>query len=153
MRLLWDAAGKVKDLGLLPGYTDSVGLGDQQSGRSGGVGWRDRGNTRAKNHVSLSGVPVEKRQNGRPRLDPAYTRQQSRRDQRLQGQVVGNAYYRTDEAALLWQNGKVYELNRLVPARSGWKLQNALGINKWGQIIGNGIHNGIRRGFLLTPVK
>ena len=36
-------------------------------------------------------------------------------------------------------------------ARSGWKLQNALGINARGQIIGNGIHNGIRRGFLLTP--
>ena len=70
-----------------------------------------------------------------------------------QGQVVGNAYHRTDEAALLWQNGKVYELNTLVPPRSGWKLQNALAINNNGWIVGNGIHNGIRRGFLLTPQR
>ena len=69
------------------------------------------------------------------------------------GQVVGNAYYKRDEAALLWQNGRVYELNALVPPHSGWRLQNALGINNRGQIIGNGIHNGIRRGFLLTPLK
>ena len=69
------------------------------------------------------------------------------------GQVVGNAYHRTDEAALLWQNGKVYELNTLIPAHSGWKLQNALAINNHGLIVGNGIHNGIRRGFLLTPQR
>jgi uncharacterized membrane protein len=69
------------------------------------------------------------------------------------GQVVGNAYHKADEAALLWQRGKVYELNTLVPPRSGWKLQNALAINNQGYIIGNGIHNGIRRGFLLTPGK
>ena len=151
--LLWEAGGAVKDLGVLPGYTDSVGRAINNKGPGNRLGRGDAGNAGAATSVSLSGVfvaewPKMKGLGSIPRIPDS--KASALNDK---GQVVGNAYYRTDEAALLWQNGKVYELNTLVPPRSGWKLQNALVINNRGWIIGNGIHNGIRRGFLLTPIK
>ena len=149
--VFWDANGKVRDLGVLPGYTDSVGRAINNAGQV--TGW-----------VGVTqGTPGRKLsfhyqaflwQGGKLRGLGSIPRLHDSKASALndRGQVVGNAYYRTDEAALLWQNGQVYELNRLVPPRSGWKLQNALAINSKGWIIGNGLHNGLRRGFLLTPV-
>ena len=71
------------------------------------------------------------------------------------GQVVGFAgaevkkNWRT--RAFLWHNGQLSDLNALLPARSGWTLQSASGINDKGQIVGSGTHNGKPRAFLLTP--
>jgi probable HAF family extracellular repeat protein len=42
------------------------------------------------------------------------------------------------------------DLNALLPAGSGWTLESAQGINDRGEIVGSGIHNGVRRAFLLT---
>jgi len=65
-------------------------------------------------------------------------------------QVVG--YSRTADNALhavLWNNSRIYDLNRL--AADGWTLHNALGINRYGQIVGVGSHAGAEaEGFLLT---
>lgn len=76
------------------------------------------------------------------------------------GQVVGHAYDLggenqpecIHEHALIWQQRKVYDLNKCLPAKSGWALQVAKGINDRGQIVGTGIHNGHTRAFLLTPI-
>ncbi len=126
--IFWDAGGKATDLGVLPGYTDSVGRAINNGGQI--AGW-----------VGVTGgTPGRKLtfhyqaflwQNGKIRGLGSIPRIRDSKAAAIndKGQVVGNAYYRTDEAALLWQNGKVYELNMLVPPRSGWKLQNALGIN------------------------
>ena len=150
--LLWEPSGQAKDLGVLPGYTDGVARGVNNKGQI--AGW-----------VSVTGGTPGRSltfhyqaflwQNGKMRGLGSIPRIHDSKASALndRGQVVGNAYYKRDEAALLWQNGHVYELNTLVPPGSGWKLQNALGINSRGQIIGNGIHNGIRRGFLLSPMK
>ncbi len=66
------------------------------------------------------------------------------------GQIVG--YSRTAENALhatFWTQGRIYDLNRL--AAPGWTLHNALGINRYGQIVGVGSHEGAEaEGFLLT---
>ena len=153
--LLWDPSGHVKDLGTLPGYTDSIARGINAKnqvagwvGVSGGTGARGTG---------IHGLSFHYQaflwQNGKMRGLGSIPRLPDSKASALndRGQVVGNAYHKTDEAALLWQNGKVYELNKLVPPGSGWKLQNALAINNNGWIVGNGIHNGIRRGFLLRP--
>lgn len=43
------------------------------------------------------------------------------------------------------------DLNTLIPADSGWVLSQAQGINKRGQIVGNGVINGQAHAFLLTP--
>jgi probable HAF family extracellular repeat protein len=51
--------------------------------------------------------------------------------------------------AVAFANGSVGNLNRLLPANSGWTLEVAEGIDDLGNIVGIGLHNGIERGFLL----
>ena len=69
------------------------------------------------------------------------------------GQVVGasdtNAAVRH---AFLWQNGRITDLNDLIPPGSGWELDSAEDINNAGQIVGGGLVNGKElHAFLLTP--
>ena len=75
------------------------------------------------------------------------------------GMIVGQALavpsmtVTTKEAAtaVLWQNNRVTDLNRVIPADLGWYLTNATGINDRGQIVGFGTINGHNHAFLLTP--
>jgi len=53
--------------------------------------------------------------------------------------------------AMVVMNGKMQDLNKLIPANSGWVLDEANGINDAGQIVGYGEFQGNTRGFLLTP--
>jgi probable HAF family extracellular repeat protein len=43
------------------------------------------------------------------------------------------------------------DLNKLIPAHSGWVLETAYSINDAGQIVGYGTLNKQQRAFLLTP--
>jgi probable HAF family extracellular repeat protein len=51
----------------------------------------------------------------------------------------------------LWRAGSLVPLDDLLPAGSGWVLQQANGINDRGQIVGAGLRDGHVRAFLLTP--
>ncbi len=67
-------------------------------------------------------------------------------------EVVGT--YRTDKDAvhaLLWRGSHVYDLNTLLPPRSGWVLNDATGISSNGYIAGSGTFHGKPHAFLLTP--
>jgi probable HAF family extracellular repeat protein len=68
-------------------------------------------------------------------------------------QIVGNSDTQTAglQHAFLFLNGSLRDLNWYIPANSGWVLQTATAINDAGQIVGNGTHNGVRAGYLLTP--
>jgi probable HAF family extracellular repeat protein len=72
------------------------------------------------------------------------------------GQIVGTADPQCVPCpaprAWLWQAGTITALDTLIPAGSGWTLQQANGINDRGQIVGAGLHNGHLRAYLLTPV-
>ncbi|MBV9850199.1 MAG: DUF3466 family protein [Armatimonadetes bacterium] len=76
------------------------------------------------------------------------------------GQVVGSDGWLDNEfeqspqplSAFIWQNGVKTNLQDLLPPESGWELTSANDINNHGQIIGNGLHNGQERAFLLTPL-
>lgn len=70
------------------------------------------------------------------------------------GQVVGHSYLsdNTTLHAFLWVDGVLRDLNDLLPAGSGWVLNEARAINDFGQITGYGAHNGITRAFVLSPV-
>lgn len=57
-----------------------------------------------------------------------------------------------EQHAILWQSGKVFDLNALIPASSGWVLEEARGINEAGQIVGRGTYHGKEHAFLLTPL-
>jgi probable HAF family extracellular repeat protein len=66
--------------------------------------------------------------------------------------VVGSSRINTTTShASLWEKGKFFDLNTLIPANSGWELESALKINNKNQIIGTGKFNGESRSFLLTP--
>ena len=45
------------------------------------------------------------------------------------------------------------DLQTLLPRKSGWDIEGADDINDADQIVGLGVHNGITRGFLLSPVR
>lgn len=71
------------------------------------------------------------------------------------GQVVGDATIAGDTVAhaFLYTNGVLHDLNDLIPAGSGWVLNEATAINDSGQIVGYGVQSdGYKHAFLLTPV-
>jgi hypothetical protein len=70
--------------------------------------------------------------------------------------IVGNSTTPAGQRrAVLWMvNGssvELYDLNSLIPPKSGWVLTHASKINSGGQILGWGLHNGVTHGFLLVP--
>jgi probable HAF family extracellular repeat protein len=69
------------------------------------------------------------------------------------GQVVGLSDVAgvKEPHAFLWSGGAMRDLNSLIPANSGWVLEDATGVNDAGQICGEGTHKGKTRAFLLTP--
>ena len=67
------------------------------------------------------------------------------------GVVVGQSDFQGTYHAFVYSGGKMKDLNKLIPAGSGWVLLQAFGINNAGQIVGTGTHNGQSRGFLLSP--
>lgn len=55
--------------------------------------------------------------------------------------------------AFVWQDGTMADLNRLIDGdHDGWVLNKAVDINNVGQIVGQGMHHGVPRAFLATPV-
>ncbi len=70
------------------------------------------------------------------------------------GRVVGASDSKDSPLhAVIYSVGLIQDLNKLIPADTGWLLTEAKGINESGQIVGYGFINGERRAFLLTPVK
>jgi probable HAF family extracellular repeat protein len=70
------------------------------------------------------------------------------------GVIVGQmqfGYFNNPWNAFMLVNGKVTNLNSLLPPGSPWTLVAATGINDLGQIIGVGNDNGVAATFLLTP--
>jgi probable HAF family extracellular repeat protein len=68
-----------------------------------------------------------------------------------QGQVVGWSGG-LSPYAFLWQNGEQVDLDRHLPADSGWHLIRANDINNHGQIVGYGKYHDKTRASLLTPI-
>jgi probable HAF family extracellular repeat protein len=56
------------------------------------------------------------------------------------------------DRACLWRDGRVYDLQDLLPVNSGWNYVTAKAINNRGQIVGSGSLHGRSRALLLTPV-
>ena len=68
--------------------------------------------------------------------------------------VVGTAERNKAEPyAVLYRGSKMVDLNDLVPLPHGAILEEAIGIDNHGRIIGNGRLGGKSVGFVLTPVK
>jgi probable HAF family extracellular repeat protein len=71
-----------------------------------------------------------------------------------EGIIVGHSRdFDGEPHACLWEGAQVHDLNALIPPDSGWRLQEARGVNRSGQIVGVGnlVGSDTRRAFLLTP--
>jgi probable HAF family extracellular repeat protein len=67
------------------------------------------------------------------------------------GEIVGYSYLTDgDQNAFLYTDGTMLNLNSLLPANSGWVLEEAFGINNAGQITGMGLFDGQQTAFLMT---
>ncbi len=72
--------------------------------------------------------------------------------------VVVGSYWKWDtgqpRGGFVWtdETGMV-DLQTLLPRKSGWDIEGADDINDADQIVGLGVHNGITRAFLLSPVS
>lgn len=71
------------------------------------------------------------------------------------GQIVGGSFITLDSEVthgFLYANGVMTDLNDLIDPELGWEILKGMAINDQGQIVGWGMRNGVRRGFLMTPV-
>lgn len=67
------------------------------------------------------------------------------------GDVVGFAYVNGGRRAFLFSQGRMRDLNDLIPPDSGWILSDANAINNRGQIVGTATFKGGLYAYLLTP--
>ena len=70
-----------------------------------------------------------------------------------QGEVVGTSEAEGKLVAFLWERGKMIDLNKAIPPRSGWWLLVASRINNKGEILGRGYLGGAIHTFLLRPER
>jgi len=120
--VLW-AGGKMSDLKPLPGMDCANGTAINNHGEAVGVAWSKPG-------------PLSQFVNDHPlRLRPLLPL--------FQPGLMKHAF--------VYRRGRMADLNALIPARSGWVLEEAQAINDRGQIVGRGLHHGQERAFLLTP--
>ena len=72
-------------------------------------------------------------------------------------EIVGtwgiDAGYDSQGGGFLYRKGQREEISALLPPGSGWIILTADYINDAGQIVGVGLHNGVRKFYLLTPAN
>ncbi len=70
------------------------------------------------------------------------------------GQIVGWSEMADGSLhAVIWDQGRLHDLNYAIPANSGAILRKAHGVSDSGQIVGECELQRVRRAFLLTPVE
>lgn len=122
--VLW-TSNRVTDLGTLPGLDSAGGTAINNRGVAVGTAWSRPGRlSQFVNDHPLRLKPLL------PLFEPRLT-----------------------SRAFVYSGGRMQDLNALIPAHSGWTLEKAAGINDRGQIVGQGLHHGQERAFLLTPVR
>ena len=70
-------------------------------------------------------------------------------------QIVGTSQIQNSPStfhAFIYENGSMKDLSNMIGCDTGWILQEARAINNTGVITGNGIFEGERRAFSLTPL-
>jgi probable HAF family extracellular repeat protein len=145
--------GTMIDLGTLPNGRWSYAFAINDTGRAVGVGEVSDGSFRAvawdaaQSDGVLTSISATQSLGA---LAPGQNSEALAVNNR--GQVVGwSGFPGLIPRAFVWQSGIMMDLNALIPANSGWILLRATSINDEGQIVGEGLQDGLRRVFLLTP--
>jgi probable HAF family extracellular repeat protein len=139
--------GKMIDLGTLPGYNGSTAYDINDSGQA--IGY-SLNSTLKQSHATLwsKGEVID--------LGTLGGNMSAATAINNKGQVAGFDTV-TGNGGLnhgfIWEDGEMADLNSLIPADSGWFLQQVSGINDRGQIVGQGINSatGQNHAFLLNP--
>jgi probable HAF family extracellular repeat protein len=142
----WSKAGRWKDLGTLPGGTNSFAVWINDLGAIAGMA------TSAK---FPSGVAVYWDAAGKIHSIGTLKGGTSSFGDAINdaGQVLGHSTVAGgDNHAFLWSpKTGLKDLNNLIQSNSGWVLNAAYAINKSGKIVGYGTIAGANHAFLLTP--
>lgn len=73
------------------------------------------------------------------------------------GTVIGNTTIKLgcviSTHSFLWANGRIWDVNKLIPQKDGWEIFEVNDINNRGQIIGTGRRRGEAKAFLMTPIS
>jgi len=137
--LIWNTSGGVVQLGTLGG-SSSQATGVNNSGEVAGFASLASGYQHA--FSTLGGSMIDLGTLGGSSY--AYGINDS-------GEIVGYSYLADgDQHAFLYLDGSMLDLNSLLPANSGWVLEEAFGINASGQITGMGLYDGQASAFLMT---
>ncbi len=133
--------GTVTDLGSLGGNSEARGINNKGQA----VGWSQQ-NIGGTNRATLfsNGTVTDLGDLGNGGSNAAYSINDL-------GQAVGYAYSATGQHAALFYNGMVIDLYNIVFAATGATMENAVGINNSGQIVGTGNIGGQSHAFLLSP--
>lgn len=150
--VVWDA-GKRKDLGDLlgsrddgPTYSDAFAINDD-----GGIAGESYAFDSGIRHACLWKDGKLLDLGALPDRPESSARALNRR-----GQVVGwSERPGHTRHAFFFEEGRIFDLNDLVPADSGWELLEATGINDRGEICGNGWNRADHRAlaFMLKPIN
>jgi probable HAF family extracellular repeat protein len=138
---LWDSVHGIQSLGPASGYSSAIAINDA-------------------GHVLLQeperGVSVYRSPDATVHIEIPDHQPGDGRAINNAAEVVGafGPYFDADHAFLWTEKDGFRDLNDLIPAGSGWKLQVATGINDRGEIVGFGSHSGEdAAGFLLIPQR
>ncbi|MEG4812268.1 DUF3466 family protein [Microcoleus sp. F8-D3] len=145
---LWEN-GRMSDLKTLDGHNDSIAYDINDLGQA--IGYSANKNTQQSKPVIWSNGQITelKTLGGNVNYGVAINNK---------GQAVG--FGNTDvngslSHGLIWEDGEMANINSLIPADSGWFVQQINGINDRGQIVGQGINSttGATHALLLDPIS
>jgi len=159
----WEG-GKPFDLGLLPQCLNAQATAINDAGQIVGTCW-GKLTLHHEEHQADGGVSVRSWttregplhpflwENGKMRELPRLEGDTTPHAINNKGQIVGSVSdeERRHPRAVLWENGKLLDLNDLIPAGTGWTLRDAVAVNDRGQILVDALGKGRAQCLLLTP--
>jgi len=143
------SGGRMTDLGTLPGFRDSVGNAINDRGEITGVATKaDPTDPSANPALIVHAFTAEA--GAFHDLRPLGKALYMSSGINTVGQVVGGVITLRDQSrAFVCRGGRVMLLDeQIARPGSGWKLQEADGINDSGDIVGSGFHSGVLHAFL-----
>jgi len=148
---LWqaDTTRPVQDLGTLPDHPNSFATQINAGGDVVGYTSKEAIPRLAKEKLNSSTHACYWKDGKIIALSPLTPGQSSKANALNNGNIIVG---QSGNHAVRWLEQKIADLNTLIDDSAHWTLDDATGINDGGQIIGQGMHDGKLRAYLLSPI-